>query len=116
MTTRGFAVWLVLFLSGSSLWLLARGAMWFVGYALILIAIVWSNSARCWRPELVGRGRPAASAALVFLNVLPMFVAGWDINRPSQSAMLRVVYLLVAGAVVASNAFRTFSRVESHAA
>ena len=116
MTTRAFFFWLLLFFSGSVLWIFATGSMWLVGCVLIAVAVFLANSPRTRRRQPLHVGRPRVAAALIFLNIVPMFVAGWDINRQSRSAVLTTVYVIVACAVVTSNAYRTFSVVESHAA
>jgi len=116
MTIRAFLVWLLLFLSGSTLWMFGTGPMWVAGYAVIFVAFVISRLPWSLRTAGVARHRSGVWRALSFMNILPMFVAGWDINRPSQSTVLKVVYLSVACAAVAINAYRAFARVESRAA
>jgi len=112
MRPRGFWFWLVLFVSGSVLWLWPLPWAETMGRLILFVAVFIGVTAPTWRTEARFR-TPRTVVGLQFANIFPMFILGWS---PSPSPSQKVVYLVAGVIVLAINAYVGLSRRDEGAA
>jgi hypothetical protein len=107
MKPLGYFFWLVLLLAGSVLWLTPRPWAVVMGRYIVFTAAFVGVTAPRW---LTGplRWPPRAVAGLLLANLLPMFVVASSFSQAPSSTPLRVLYVVVAVAVVITNSYVTF--------
>src|SRR5262245_58204745 len=112
MRPRGFWFWLVLFVSGSVLWLWPLPWAEMMGRLILFVAVFIGVTAPSWRTEARFR-TPRALVVVQLANMMPMVAIGWSPNRtPAQTA----IYLVTAVAVLAINAYVGLSHRQKGAA
>ena len=112
MRPRGFWFWIVLFVSGSVLWLWSLPWSEMMGRLILYVAVFIGVTAPSWRTEARFR-TPRAVVSVQFANLFPMFIIGWS---PSPSPSQKVVYLVAAVIVLAINGYVGLSRRDEDAA
>ena len=111
MRRSGFWLWLVLFLSGSLLFLWSRPWAEVMGRFTVFAAVFVGISASMRRTAT--RSKTARALIGVQLaNMLPMCVVG---SSPSPSPVLKVAYLVSSVVVLVVNAYVFFGREQQGA-
>jgi len=112
MRARGFWFWLVLFVSGSALWLWPLPWAELMGRLVVFLAGFIGVTAPSWRAEPYFKTARAV-VSVQFANLLPMFVIG---SLPNRTPLLTAIYLVAGVVVLAINSYAGLSPRHSDAA
>jgi hypothetical protein len=109
MKSRGYVFWLILFTSGSVLWLWSTPWSDLIGRMIVWSAAFIGVGAPLWRTEAQFR-KPWLVIGVQLANMLPLFVVGSYPSLSSRPVAITAAYVIVAIGVLAANSYVGLSR------